>query len=89
MNKKQLAVILFSVTTLLLYSINATAEEDKLYNFDWEELKESFDETVLVAEAQEGAEAEEPLSSECEEFAKDPDADLGEVLKAGCEPTLA
>jgi hypothetical protein len=30
----------------------------------------------------------ESLSPECAEFAKDPDADLGEVLRAGCEPTL-
>ena len=26
---------------------------------------------------------------ECTEFAKAPDADLGDVLKAGCEPPLA
>jgi hypothetical protein len=37
----------------------------------------------------EGADAEEPLSPECAEFAKDPDADLGDVIKAGCKPTLA
>ena len=29
------------------------------------------------------------LSPECRAFAKDPNADLGKVLKAGCEPTLA
>ncbi|TNF96111.1 MAG: hypothetical protein EP297_10605 [Gammaproteobacteria bacterium] len=29
------------------------------------------------------------MSEQCLAFAKDPDADLGEVLKAGCEPTLA
>jgi hypothetical protein len=40
------------------------------------------------AEKAEGG-AEEPLSPECAEFAKDPDADLGKVLKAGCKPTLA
>ena len=32
---------------------------------------------------------EAALSEECKAFAKDLDADLGEVLKAGCEPTLA
>lgn len=31
----------------------------------------------------------EPVSEECLAFKKDIDADLGEVLKAGCEPTLA
>ncbi len=32
---------------------------------------------------------EEPVSEECLKFAADLDADLGEVLRAGCEPTLA
>ncbi len=32
---------------------------------------------------------DEPTSAECAAFAKDIDADLGEVLRAGCEPTLA
>jgi hypothetical protein len=32
---------------------------------------------------------EKPLSPECAEFAKDPHADLGEVMRAGCQPTLA
>ena len=35
------------------------------------------------------ASADKAQSAECREFAKDPDADLGKVLKAGCEPTLA
>jgi hypothetical protein len=30
-----------------------------------------------------------PLSAECKAFAEDPNADLGEVIKAGCQPTLA
>ncbi|MGI9342962.1 MAG: hypothetical protein ACR2QV_08925 [Gammaproteobacteria bacterium] len=46
-----------------------------------------------LAAAQDGsAEAEgtaAPISAECVAFAKDDGADLGEVLKAGCEPTLA
>ena len=29
------------------------------------------------------------LSDECRAFRQDPDADLGDVLRAGCEPTLA
>jgi hypothetical protein len=32
---------------------------------------------------------EKAISSQCATFAKDPHADLGEVLRAGCEPTLA
>jgi len=30
----------------------------------------------------------EPLSEECKAFAADPDADVGEIIKAGCKPTV-
>lgn len=40
-------------------------------------------------EEKKNKEAGEPLSPECAAFAKDPNADLGEVLKAGCKPSLA
>jgi hypothetical protein len=32
--------------------------------------------------------ASEPLSPECAAFAKDPEADIGDVIRAGCKPTL-
>ena len=32
---------------------------------------------------------EAPISAECKAFAEDPNADIGEVIKAGCKPTLA
>ena len=32
---------------------------------------------------------EEPMSEECRAFAEDPNADIGEVIRAGCQPTLA
>lgn len=35
------------------------------------------------------AAGDESQSEQCLAFAKDPDADLGEVLRAGCQPTLA
>ncbi len=35
------------------------------------------------------AEVNKAMSEECRSFANQPDADLGDVLKAGCEPTLA
>ncbi len=41
----------------------------------------------LAAKTTDGAGA--PESAQCAEFAKDVDADLGEVLRAGCKPTLA
>jgi hypothetical protein len=50
---------------------------------------------ILFAQekAQEGEETKEgeekPLSAECAEFAKDPNADVGDVIRAGCQPTLA
>jgi hypothetical protein len=50
---------------------------------------------ILLAQekAQEGEEAkegeEEPLSAECAEFAKDPQADVGDIIRAGCKPTTA
>ena len=46
---------------------------------------------VAVADPQVQDEAadSEPRSEECLAFAKDIDADLGEVIRAGCKPTLA
>lgn len=35
------------------------------------------------------AKIEKAMTEECRAFAADPNADLGKVLKAGCEPTLA
>ncbi len=32
---------------------------------------------------------EEPMSEECKAFAEDPDADIGEIIRAGCQPTIA
>jgi hypothetical protein len=36
-----------------------------------------------------GEGAGEPLSPECAKFAKDPDADVGDIIRAGCQPTTA
>lgn len=33
--------------------------------------------------------ASEPMSPECIEFANDPDADVGDIIRAGCKPTTA
>jgi hypothetical protein len=40
-------------------------------------------------QAQEGTSADEPLSPECAKFAADRNADVGEILRAGCKPTTA
>ncbi len=46
---------------------------------------------LSVAASAKGQEAEAtaPTTAECTAFEQDADADLGEVLKAGCKPTLA
>jgi hypothetical protein len=50
----------------------------------------SLETPLLLADAQAAApESAKAQSAECLAFAKDIDADLGEVLKAGCQPTLA
>ena len=43
----------------------------------------------VVAETQSGSEEAKPVSAACASFAADPDADVGEIMAAGCEPTLA
>ncbi len=44
----------------------------------------------LLAQADTEAEGEQkPLSPECAAFAEDPMANIGDVMRAGCEPTLA
>jgi hypothetical protein len=44
----------------------------------------------LLAQAEEAKEGEEePVSPKCAEFAKDPDADVGDIIRAGCQPTTA
>ena len=46
-------------------------------------------EALYFAETDNTSEGEaEPLSPECEKFANDPHADLGDVLRAGCQPSL-
>jgi len=52
------------------------------------DLRGDDDLPLMLAEAEPGASAE-PKSAQCAEFAKDINADLGDVLRAGCEPTLA
>ena len=41
----------------------------------------------LAQAEKENGDEEKPLSSECEAFAKDPDADVGDIIRAGCQPT--
>ena len=50
-----------------------------------------FDLPLMLAEAPPDAEEEgaAPSSPECAAFAADPDADVGDIIRAGCQPTLA
>jgi len=43
---------------------------------------------IVLAAMEEAKEESAPKSEQCVQFAADPDADLGEVLNAGCKPTL-
>ncbi len=47
------------------------------------------DAPLLMAAAADDKGAEKPMSAECSAFKLDIDADLGDVLRAGCQPTLA
>jgi hypothetical protein len=78
----------FLLTTTIAINGVANAEEFSLDPFG--SASAQFDQPITLA--QEGANAtdkEAPKSEVCLKFAADVDADLGEVLKAGCEPTLA
>jgi hypothetical protein len=50
-----------------------------------------FELPLMLAEAPGDAAAAEaePLSAECAAFAADPDADVGDIIRAGCQPSLA
>lgn len=51
---------------------------------------QTLEDSIYLAQADTSEKDEEkPMSAECAAFARDPDADLGEVLAAGCQPTLA
>ena len=41
----------------------------------------------LAQAEKENGDEEKPLSSECEAFAKEPNADVGDIIRAGCQPT--
>ena len=41
---------------------------------------------VLAQDA--GEPSDEPLSEECQAFAADPNADVGDIIRAGCKPTV-
>ena len=53
----------------------------------WSE--ETTEQARLLAQADKEAEGEEkPVSPECAAFREDPDADIGDIIRAGCQPTL-
>ncbi|MCZ6863215.1 MAG: hypothetical protein O7I42_23615 [Alphaproteobacteria bacterium] len=57
--------------------------------WDYGDLAEWQAPLVAASAKDEEGEADAPMSAQCAELARDADADLGAVLKAGCEPTLA
>jgi len=82
---------------LSLESVQATSDETDSDLFTREEFFKTEEyESIIAAAAEEETEAVatndsgngEPVPAECVKFADDVDADLGEVLRAGCQPTL-
>ena len=57
--------------------------------WDYVDLAEWQAPSVAASAKGDEGESEAPVSAQCAEFARDVDADLGAVLKASCEPTLA
>ena len=51
-------------------------------------LPEFSQEPTLLAQAQQEGGEEAPQSEECLKFAADTNADVGDILRAGCQPTL-
>jgi len=70
--------------------MNHGTEVPSLYDFSSPQFGTtlSFDQSIVLAAAQEakGESAAEP--EQCLKFAADPDADLGDVIRAGCKPSL-
>ncbi len=65
-----------------------------LYPASMEALPDPFDTRAdklpwLLGQAPEGEGGGEELSPECAAFQADPDANIGAIIKAGCQPTLA
>ena len=65
-----------------------------IINWDWKKdtdqiAKVGLSEFQIAQDAQEEDESAAPKSAQCLEFKQDVHADLGDVLRAGCEPTLA
>jgi len=48
----------------------------------------SFDQSMVLAAAQEAKGESATQPEQCLKFAADPDADLGDVIRAGCKPSL-
>jgi len=81
------------VSTLVLasaFTISGVAGANELSGDLFGNTFKQADRQIVVAQEDAAAAAgSEPVSKECLKFAADVDADLGEVLKAGCKPTVA
>ena len=81
---------LFGATSSLFdQSIVLTAEQEANHAFGT--TPGLLDQSIQLAAAQEakGEGESATISEQCVQFAADPDADLGDVISAGCKPTLA
>jgi len=85
----QLVALVFMATLTVASAPHAAGRMPDSHIFDIPELGSPVYLAEADSESVDGTETENPAQSEqCLAFASDPDADLGEVLNAGCKPTL-
>lgn len=91
---------LYVIVSALVFSNVLYAGQDRSHAGTMEPFRASWqsdvnlpqlgEQPVQVAQASgDGAAGEEPVSEECQKFALDPNADVGEIIRAGCKPSLA
>lgn len=84
---KSLAITLFVTTTM---TINGVASADEFSQYPLGSISKQLDQPIILAQEGASGAGEGAAKSEvCLKFAADIDADLGDVIRAGCKPTLA
>ncbi len=76
-------------TTLSLFDKPGVASAYEFSSHPFGTASSVLDQYIVLAAAEEAKGESAPKSEECVQFAADADADLGDVIRAGCKPTLA
>ncbi|HED17711.1 MAG TPA: hypothetical protein ENI64_12975 [Gammaproteobacteria bacterium] len=83
--------MLIMSTSSPVMAVQPQTDNPQRYNYEEAYQLPELGTPLLLADAKPAAKKAKPgaaPSAECQAFSKDPNADLGAVLKAGCEPTL-